>query len=301
MKKLWIVLATSATLLLAAGCGNDNATAKTSSNDNGIYDTALTDGKDAISNNEFDQAEAFYKTAKSIKTNDSKSAAYYKQAKALAAVHKNITDLEFDKALDNLKVVTTTPNGLTAMNDKAKDLQKSVKKTIKNRKAYNKLYNTAKKQNSAKNYAQADAVLSQLLAQDNIDNANYADIRLAALTLKANNSASAASSDQSTSEVPATNNDDTDTATSNAATSSSDAPAEEQSKAASGGEYTSSQDTTVNGKDITAAQISKARAQLKEQGVDTSAWSDLDIIHAIQNANADGRTTVKESDMTNYK
>lgn len=304
MKKLLITLATSTMLLFLAGCGNNDANAKSSSNDNGVYDTALTNGKDAVSNNEFDQAQAFYKTATTIKTNDSKSAAYYKQAKALAAAHKNITDLEFDKATDNLKVVTTTPNGLSAMNEKAETLKKSVKKAIKNRKAYNKLYATAKKQNSNKNYAQADAILSQLLSQDDIDQANYADIRLAALTLKANNSARAADANQSTTDVPATNdaktNNDTDTTTSSA-TSSSDAPAAEQSKAASGGEYTSSQDTTVNGKNITAEQISQARAQLKSQGVDTGAWSDLDIIHAIQNANADGRSTVKESDMTNYK
>lgn len=289
----------SATLLLAAGCSNNSSAKSTSSSNDGTYDTALSNGKSAISDSNYEQAQAYYKMATTIKTNDAKAAAYYKQAQALADAQTNIDDLDFDKALDQLKVVTTTPNGLTAMNNKAKTIKQSVKKIIKNRKALNKLYNTAKQQNADKNYAQADAILSQLLSQDKIGQDAYVDIRLEALSLKADNSAAAAESGQTTTDVPTT--DSSSSSSNNAATSSSDAPAEEQSKAASGGEYTQDQDTTVNGKAVTAAQITKARSQLKDQGVDTSAWSDLDIIHAIQNAAADGRSTVKESDMSNYK
>ncbi|MCH4171608.1 MAG: hypothetical protein LKF36_10315 [Lactobacillus sp.] len=299
MKKTIMMLLTSAALLLvAAGCSNGNSSQSKSTN-NGTYDTALANGKKAVSDDQFAQAEAYYKTASQIKTNDPKSSAYNKQAKALADAQKNITDLDFSKALANLKIVTNTPDGLSAMNSKAKTLTNRVNTIVKNRKALSKLYDTAKTAYSQGNVEQADANLSQLLSQDYIGQDAYADIRLDALTLKSNNSANAAKSGQTTSQVPATSTT-ASSSTSAAATSSSDAPAAEQSKAASGGEYTSS-DNTVDGKAVTAQQIQTARDQLKSQGVDTAAWSNQDITQAIQNAAKDGRTTVKESDMTNFK
>lgn len=301
MQKTIVALAASAVLLLtASGCSNNNKTS--SSSDTQTYQTALTNGKQAVSDNEFAQAEGFYKMASLIKTDSPKAGAYYKQAKALTDAKQNIADLDFEKALENLKVVTTVPNGATAMNNKAKALKKSVNQTIKTRKSYSKLYNTAKKQNAAKNFAQADAVLAQLLSEDRINQSAYADIRLDALSLKANNSAAAAQNGETTSDVPATT-DSADTsanASSSSASddttsyaSSTDATAEEQSKAAAG--YSNQTGS------VTSAQITKARAQLKAQGVDTAAWSDADIAQAVQNAEKDGRSTVKEGDMTNSK
>jgi hypothetical protein len=53
----------------------------------------------------------------------------------------------------------------------------------------------------------------------------------------------------------------------------------------------------VGGKEITDQDIANARQQLTDQGVKTvGAWSDNDIIRAIKNAHADGRTTIQPSD-----
>lgn len=62
------------------------------------------------------------------------------------------------------------------------------------------------------------------------------------------------------------------------------------------GEYDAIKNPTANGKKITAADIQKARKQLRDQGTQDAAASDSDIIRAIQKAATSGRSTITPAD-----
>ena len=62
------------------------------------------------------------------------------------------------------------------------------------------------------------------------------------------------------------------------------------------GESDAIKNPTANGKKITAADIQKARKQLRDQGTQDAAASDSDIIRAIQKAATSGRSTITPAD-----
>lgn len=276
MKKWLISTFALVTIFTLAGCSNSNnsSTTSASSSVSKTYDNAMKDGKQAVKDGKYTKAEDYFKKALDEKKDDQKAKTYHQQVVDFEAANKAVKDQKFSVAKKDLDKVTDAKNGLSILNDKAKDLKTNLTTIENNVTDFNKTYGEAKTLSDGGRYSESNTKLMIILNNKEVDKAAYSSIKKKVNALRTANDTAIAK------------------ANSNAVASSSSS-----SNPAAGGEYApSTDDTQLNGKEITKEQIAAARQQLKDQGVNPAYWSDLDIMYAIKKAAADGRTTITEAD-----
>ena len=231
-------------------------------------------GKQALSDEEYEQAVAYFNSAATVKSTAT-SQKYQQQAQDLAKADRKIKAFKFSAAktaLDKIKTEKTLDEIKTAKSDLQAEL-KSVKST------YNDL-DKAKveiaKEINDKDYDKALAAIDKLLGQSALSQSPFEQETIGLLKSKVSILTNAADDDD----------DDDDSDGSSTSSGSSSQP--------------DGKEAIADGK-VTSADIAAARKQLESQGVNAGSWSNVDIANAILNARADGRSTVKESDMENYK
>lgn len=281
MKKILIGVAAGMALLTLTSCqpqGNDNASAAPRTEQTtSQYTAIIRGGRDAVSNNNYDQALGFFQSALLTKPNDKKAAALVKQTKALIEARNSLSKNSFNAAKSSATTVKNITGGDSSLNSAADELLTTINKIQTTYKTYQAQLQTAQTAYDQKDYAGAIATLNQLVNQSNIGDTYYTTIYTGALKLQVS-----AVSAQNTSGNGNTRNSGS-SSSSNAASGS--------------GEYSvDKNDTEINGEKITAAQIQQARKDLQEQGVDSASWSDLDIMKAIKVAHAAGRTKITPQD-----
>lgn len=281
MKKILIGVAAGMALLTLTSCqpqGNDNASAAPRTEQTtSQYTAIIRGGRDAVSNNNYDQALGFFQSALLTKPNDKKAAALVKQTKALIEARNSLSKNSFNAAKSSAATVKNITGGDSSLNSAADELLTTINKIQTTYKTYQAQLQTAQTAYDQKDYAGAIATLNQLVNQSNIGDTYYTTIYTGALKLQVS-----AVSAQNTSGNGNTGNSGS-SSSSNAASGS--------------GEYSvDKNDTEINGEKITAAQIQQARKDLQEQGVDSASWSDLDIMKAIKVAHAAGRTKITPQD-----
>lgn len=287
MKKA-LLLATTGLALVLAGCSNSSSSStKSSSNNDNTYKTEMTKGNNAVNDEKYATAADHFESAVKAKKTD-KATASEKQADNLAKAKKYMNKRQFSDAKKSLTIVKNQDNGNKKMTSRAKSLLAQVKKIQLNRNNFKLDIKNAKVMIKAGNNDQARSLLEQVTKFEGIKGKYYSDLYNEANTLL---QSLPASSVQATDETGNSNSNN-----SNNSTDSNSSSSDQSDNPAAKGDF-DVESRKLDGKEITNDDIAKARQQLTDQGVKTvGAWSDNDIIRAIKNAHADGRTTIKPSD-----
>ena len=287
MKKALLLLMTGFALVLA-GCGNSSSSSNSANNNDSKYKTEMTKGNTAVDNGKYAKASDHFEAATKLKKTD-KAKAFEKQADNLVKAKSLMNQRKFSDAKKALNKVIDQDNGNKKMTSHAKDLKKQVNKIQKNRNNYKLDIKNAKAMIKAGNGDQAKSLLEQVTKAKGIKGKYYSDLYTQAKTLL-ESVPETSTNDTTTTDTNNSNNDtNTDTTTSSSDDDQSNNPAAK-------GDF-DVEKREVGGKEITDQDIANARQQLTDQGVKTvGAWSDNDIIRAIKNAHADGRTTIQPSD-----
>jgi len=287
MKKA-LLLATTGLALVLAGCSNSSSSQKSSSNNSNEYKTEMTKGNNAVNDKNYAKAADHFESANKAKKTD-KAKASEKQAKDLVKAKKLMNKRAFSDAADALTNAKNQENGNKKMVSKAKSMLTQVKTIQRNRSNFKLDIKNAKDMIQSGTNDQARSLLEQVTKFKGIKGKYYSDLYTQANTLLQSIPASSITAENNVNEN--TNNSSNENATDN-----STAAKDDQNNPAAKGDY-DIESKELNGKEITDKDIANARQQLTDQGVKTvGAWSDGDIIRAIKNAAADGRTTIKPSD-----
>lgn len=290
MKKA-LLLATTGLALVLAGCSNSSSSTKSSDNTNSTYNTEMTKGNNAVNDEKYATAADHFESAAKAKKTD-KATASEKQADNLAKAKKYMNKRQFSDAKKALTIAKKQDNGNKKMTSRAKSLLAQVKKIQLNRSNYKLDIKNAKTMIKAGTNDQARSLLEQVTKAKGIKGKYYSDLYNEANTLLQSLPASSVQATNETGNSSDSNNSNNST-DSNSSSSSSD---DQSNNPAAKGDF-DVESRKLDGKEITDDDIAKARQQLTDQGVKTvGAWSDNDIIRAIKNAHADGRTTIKPSD-----
>lgn len=291
MKKwIWIVI----TIVIGASAGG-YAYARHSQNEK-IYAEAMQRGRLQISNEKYTAAETSFTNALKRKPNDDKADKILNQTQSFIFANDLFDDLKFGQAKREYQSVVDTKKGNELLSDRAKAQITKIKGIQKNRQNYNKIYNQALDQAGNGQYTESNSTLDKIFSDKSIHQKYYADILKKAQTLRDKNndaisgnaSASSNSFDSSTSDSNTSNNPNVSGAKGASLTSS-----EKKAAAAYKGsnEYTVTKgDRDLDGKPITAAQITSARKQISAAGVDSNAMSDQDVRNVIKGAHKNGET-----------
>lgn len=285
MKKALLLLTTGFALVLA-GCGNSSSSSNSANNNDSKYKTEMTKGNTAVDNGKYAKASDHFEAATKLKKTD-KASASEKQADNLVKAKSLMNQRKFSDAKKALNKVIDQDNGNKKMTSHAKDLKKQVNKIQKNRNNYKLDIKNAKAMIKAGNGDQAKSLLEQVTKAKGIKGKYYSDLYTQAKALL--ESVPETSTNDTTTTDANNSSNDTNTDTTTSSDDQSDNPAAK-------GDF-DVEKREVGGKEITDQDIANARQQLTDQGVKTvGAWSDNDIIRAIKNAHADGRTTIQPSD-----
>lgn len=262
----------------------------------------MTKGNNSVDKKHYQTAADHYQSA--VKAKKTKKATESKkQATNFAKVSNYMDKLEFSDAKKALRTIKNQDNGNKTMVKRSKSLIKKVDKIQTNRSNYKLDIKNAKTLIDAGTNDQAKSLLEQVTTAKGIKGKYYVDLyKKANKLLKSIPSTNTAiKADNQTTTDNNTNNTDTntnnaDTNTTDTTTDNNSSTDDQSNNPAANGDF-DVEKKEVNGKKITDQDIANARQQLTDQGVKTvGAWSDNDIIRAIKNAAADGRTTIEPSD-----
>ncbi|GAA2984556.1 hypothetical protein [Lentilactobacillus parakefiri] len=291
MKKwIWIVIA----IVIGASVGG-YAYARHSQNEK-IYAEAMQRGRLQISNKKYTAAETSFTNALKRKPNDDQADKVLNQTQSFISANDLFNDLKFGQAKSEYQSVVDTKKGNELLSDRAKAKITKIKGIQKNRQNYNKIYNQALDQAGDGQYTESNSTLDKIFSDKSIHQAYYADILKKAETLRdknndaiSGNSSSSSNSFESSTSDSSTNNNPNVSGSKGASLTSAEKKAAAAYKGSN--EYTVTKgDRDLDGKPITAAQVTRARKQISAAGVDSNAMSDQDVRNVIKGAHKNGET-----------
>lgn len=300
--KKWVwVVATIVVALLIGGYAysNHHATAKE-------YQAAMTNGRTALKNKDYTQAESYFQNALKRRLNDRTAQTYLTQTQRFVSGENAMDARKFGHAQARYQTVKTTKNGSTVLVNRATKRLKQVKVIRANVAQFKQLLSKAQDQNQALNYGTSNTTLDELFNNSKFQQVYYKNLYAQALALrKANNAGQTSVVTNSSSAATSTTGSGTTTSSSSATTgttsnSSSNGASLTSSESAAAQNYQGSNEYTVtkkqkelNGKVITAGQISSARQTINAAGGQADAMSDQDVRVALQQANKKGLSLTK--------
>ncbi|KRK88910.1 hypothetical protein [Lentilactobacillus sunkii] len=291
MKKwIWIVIA----IVIGASVGG-YAYARHSQNEK-IYAEAMQRGRLQISNKKYTAAETSFTNALKRKPNDDKADRILNQTQSFISANDLFDSLKFGEAKSEYQSVANTKKGNQLLSDRANAQITKIKGIQKNRQNYNKIYDQALDQAGNGQYTESNSTLDKIFSDKSIHQSYYADILKKAQTLRdknndaiSGNSSDSSNSFESSSSNSNTNNNPNVTGDKGASLTSAEKKAAAAYKGSN--EYTVTKgERDLNGKPITAAQITSARKQISAAGVDSNAMSDQDVRNIIKGAHKNGET-----------
>lgn len=303
--KLWVGFIALFLVFITAGCSSQAG--KTPSSD---YNTLMSQGKDYVDDHSYSKAEDKFEQAHQIKaTKESK--AYADQAEDMDNAYDSIHDYEFSEALTTLNKVQDKNNGYSVMSKQAKSLYNTiyeVNSNIKNE--INPLYKKAKLAYQNNDYSDAEDLCTQILDLPYL-NGKYAkyykQIKNDVKDLL--NDAKDAAGDSKSSNKSSNSNKDTDTNSNSSENSnsssnqSSTSNSSSSNNASNSASSSSSNNMTVGGQAVTARVVAQVRDKLASIGVNTSSWSDQQVVNFMNSAAQNGHTTIDsytQSDVNNF-
>jgi len=294
MKKA-LLLATTGLALILAGCSNSSSSSSKDSDSSNKYNTEMTKGNAAVTDKNYSKAADHYESAVKAKKT-SRATASEKQANNLVKANKLMDQRQFSDAKKALTITKEQDNGNKKMVTRAKTLLTQVKEIQLNRHNFKMDIKNAKAMIKSGTNDQARSLLEQVTKFKGVKGKYYSDLYTEANSLiQSLPETSITASNETGSNTDTTNNSSNASSETTDSTTNSTDDDQSDNPAAKG--HFDIEKKEVNGKAITADDIAKARQQLTDQGVTTvGSWSDNDIVRAIKNAAADGRTTIKPSD-----
>jgi hypothetical protein len=289
-KWIWIVIA----IVIGASVGG-YAYARHSQNEK-IYAEAMQRGHLQISNKKYTAAETSFTNALKRKPNDDKADRILNQTQSFISANDLFDSLKFGEAKSEYQSVANTKKGNQLLSDRANAQITKIKGIQKNRQNYNKIYDQALDQAGNGQYTESNSTLDKIFSDKSIHQSYYADILKKAQTLRdknndaiSGNSSDSSNSFESSSSNSNTNNNPNVTGDKGASLTSAEKKAAAAYKGSN--EYTVTKgERDLNGKPITAAQITSARKQISAAGVDSNAMSDQDVRNIIKGAHKNGET-----------
>lgn len=265
MKKMILALVTVASLGLA-GCQ--------AKPDTQAIENEMTS---AIQAKHYDQAAGLNEAILKLDDSDSAASKRAKQFTKLLDAQTQFNRNDFAAAKNSAAKVGTGDKQLLQV---ANQLEAKANERNKQQTALRKQLSAAEHLISS-NPSAAQAKLKFLLAEPDIKLTAFRSLRIKALQLQ--------NELLTTSAVSSTTNDSSSSSAHSASSSSSAASSSSSSTQPEGQPVSGSED-------ISAADISKARQEIKAAGEDPSYFSDNDVRSAIIKAHAAGRTVIQASD-----
>lgn len=266
---------------------NHHATAK-------AYDAAMTNGQTALKAKHYTQAESYFQNALKRRLNDQSAKTYLTQTQRFVSGEAAFESRKFANAQGRYQLVKDTKGGSKVLVTRATTQLKLVKKIRANVVQFKQILQKAAEQNQALNYGGSNTTLDELFNNKEFTQVYYKGIYNQALALRKANNANQtnAASSSTTTTTSASSSSSTTTASSQAGLTSSEAAAAKNYKGSN--EYTvTKKQTELNGKVITAAQITSARKTISAAGGAADAMSDQDVRVAMQQASKKGLSLTK--------
>lgn len=276
------------------------------------YTAAMTAAKNAVQDKNYSVAEAAFQEALRHKSNDATAQRYLTQTQNFASAESAMSDSDFDSAKSDYTKVKTTADGYSILTQRANKALKQLKTIQLKEEMYQQIYDQAMTEYNGQSYTQSNATLDRIFKDSDAKQSYYTDIYNQAVDLRsANNKAvkgggDGMPADDSSSTSAATTSSSSATTTSDSSTSSTVAGLTDSESAAAknykgSNEYTVPKSRTqLNGKTITATQITAARKTLKDAGIQPGSFSDQDIRDGLIAAKKAG-TSFKTYAEKNYK
>lgn len=309
MKKwIWILVA-----IIIAGAVGGYTYARHAQNDR-LYDQQMTRGNAYIASKDYTSAETAFTNALKRKPNDKKATTVLNQTQDFVSAKNLLDDRKFSDAKKGFQDVADTKNGNEQLVDRAKTNIKNLKTIQANVKKFNGFYDTALEQAGNGQYMESNTTLDKIFNDKAIHQTYYQDILSKAEKLRDDNnnaidgkpnSDSTLDQNSSTGAVANPNLDSSSSSSSNATGSSSNSasltPEEEQAAKNYKGsnEYTVKPgQNTIDGQEITNAQVNSARRELDEAGFDSGAMSDQDVKNLIKGAHNEKQSVTQYANQT---
>lgn len=281
------------------------------------YNTAMKNGKTAIQDAKYTEAENYFDVALKKQSNDATAQAYKTQVTHYKAVLNKTEARQYSKAKDAISIVLADHDGSAVIKKRATNLKKELTTVLEKRALFTKTYNEAMNLNTEYSYTASNDKLTEILKDSSIDKNYYSDLKEKATDLQQKNdknlatigyptsSSSSSSLSSSTSSTSSSQSSRAESDNASKKNSSATLTSEEQAAAStySGtNEYTTSSSNIVdgNGRAITASRIKAARDSIKFAGVNPNAFSDSDVVKIIKQAVKE-TTSVKAIAARDYK
>ncbi|MBA1392892.1 hypothetical protein EQ500_03250 [Lactobacillus sp. XV13L] len=235
-KQLTTFIALAASILILSGCHNSQSNAN---HDQQIYSSVMVKGKQAVAQNNFAAADAYYQAALTAKPDDSQAKIYQQQAQALNSAQKALDRYSLAEAKDHLEDVKDNDHGSSKMQARARKLLQLIPTIQNHRKEYRNQIEKAATASDSQDYKRAQNLVVALLEKTDFHKRYYRDFYQQANELLLTSVKNLKSdTSQATANQPA------------AADNAEHAP----------GESDAIKNPTANGQKITPADIQKAKA-----------------------------------------
>ncbi|KRK47822.1 hypothetical protein GPK34_06030 [Secundilactobacillus kimchicus] len=265
------------------------------------YDTAMADGKSAIQDKKYSEAETDFQNALRHKSNDKTAQAYLNQTQSLVSAESNLQNGHFDVAKSDYNEAKNANNGSSVLVKRAKDGLKNLKTVQLKADTYQQIYDSALTQNRAQQYTASNSTLDRIFNDAEAKQAPYSTVYNKAVDLRsANNKAIKNGGDGTPSDKVTASNSSSSSASSSSASANSnsssvtgltDAEKKEAKNYKGKNEYTVGKDRKeINGKTITAKQIQEGRNLITASGLEEGSFSDQDIRDGLIAAHKAGMT-----------
>uniref|UniRef100_UPI0025828C89 hypothetical protein n=1 Tax=uncultured Secundilactobacillus sp. TaxID=2813935 RepID=UPI0025828C89 len=273
------------------------------------YDTAMADGKSAIQDKKYSEAETDFQNALRHKSNDKTAQAYLDQTQSLVSAESNLQNGDFDVAKSDYNEAKNTDNGSSVLVKRAKDGLKNLKTVQLKADTYQQIYDSALTQNRAQQYTASNSTLDQIFNDTEAKQTTYSTLYNKAVDLRSANNKAIKNGGDGTPSDKVTASSSSSTSSSNASANSSSSTVtgltDAEKKAATNykgkNEYTVGKDRQeINGKTITAKQIQEGRNLITASGLEEGSFSDQDIRDGLIAAHKAG-ITYAQYIQKNYK
>uniref|UniRef100_UPI002583EFBC hypothetical protein n=1 Tax=uncultured Secundilactobacillus sp. TaxID=2813935 RepID=UPI002583EFBC len=264
------------------------------------YDTAMADGKSAIQDKKYSEAETNFQEALQHKSNDKTAQTYLNQTQSLVSAESNLQNGKLDVAKADYNQAKNADNGSSVLVKRAKDALKNLKTIQLKSDTYQQIFDSALTQNRAQQYTASNSTLDRIFNDAETKQTYYSVVYNKAVDLRsANNKAiknggDGTPSDKVTSSsASASSNSSSSSAAASSDSSSVTGLTDAEKKAAKDykgqNEYTVGKDRKeINGKTITAKQVQEGRNLITASGLEEGSFSDQDIRDGLIAAHKEG-------------
>lgn len=265
-----------------------------------MYDAAMVNGKRAIRDNKYSEAETNFQEAIHHQNNDMVAHVYLDQTQNLVLAESNMQNGNFDMAHSNYNKVKDANNGSIILVKRAKIALNNLHNIRLKYDTYKQIYYAALTQYMGQQYISSNSTLNQLFNDVESKQSYYYNIYNKAIKLRTINNKyiknkrnGTPRAKSSTNNFRSSNNSNNVTAISKSSSTTgiTDDEMNASKKYKGKNEYTvDKKRKEINGKKITAMQVKEGRNKITSNGLEEGSFSDQDVRDGLIAAHKKGIT-----------